>query len=65
MFDLEHPSLNEETIQFCWRKAQLTDTEAQIDCPNEMINIENAIQEERILDNIEEKSKRKILSRMN
>ena len=33
----------------------MTDTEAQIECPNEMENIENAIQEERILNNIEEK----------
>ena len=45
-------SLNKKTIQFCWRKAQLTDTEAQIECPNEMENIENAIQEERILNYI-------------
>ena len=48
-------SLNKKTIQFCWRKAQLTDTEAQIECPNEMENIESAIQEERILNYIEEK----------
>ena len=36
-------SLNKKTIQFCWRKAQLTDTEAQIECPKELENIENAI----------------------
>ena len=36
-------------------KAQLTDTEAQIECPNEMENIESAIQEERILNYMEEK----------
>ena len=48
-------SPNKKTIQFGQRKAQLTDTEAQIDCPKEMKNIENEIQEEQILDNIKEK----------
>ena len=32
-------SLNEKKSHFCWRKAQLIDTEAQIDFPNEMKNI--------------------------
>ena len=47
-------SLNEKSIKFCWKKAQLIDA-PEIECPKEMENIEQDIQEEQILDYIEGK----------
>ena len=41
-------------VKFCWKKAQLIDA-PEIECPNEMENIEKDIQEEQILDYIEGK----------